>query len=233
MADEATKDAAVVGGAYKESDTHVPDPTDLYGTFNTSGTGAHHDPATVSPIFDVDRQATAQQIVAALDPEDDSVAESTVLFSEPQAVVSADHEGEREALLEKAKARLADGPVEVGGDTHLDKEAAQSGEEGARAAARQEAATASDTSSTAGSHTGTEMTGTVDTTGTGGPTDAGQVSNVPAAADQGSDEGEADQAPAESANKPEWEAWARKKGATDADLEGKTKADLIKDYGSK
>lgn len=40
-----------------------------------------------------------------------------------------------------------------------------------------------------------------------------------------------DKAPAKSATKDEWEAFARSKGASDADLDGKTKDDLITAYG--
>lgn len=37
--------------------------------------------------------------------------------------------------------------------------------------------------------------------------------------------------PAKSALKPEWEAYARSQGASDADLDGKSKDDLINAYG--
>lgn len=37
--------------------------------------------------------------------------------------------------------------------------------------------------------------------------------------------------PAKSASKADWEAYARTQGATDADLEGATKDDLIAKYG--
>lgn len=49
-----------------------------------------------------------------------------------------------------------------------------------------------------------------------------------ASADSGTDDGP----PAKSANKGDWEAYARSQGATDADLEGKTKDDLVDAYGS-
>lgn len=39
-------------------------------------------------------------------------------------------------------------------------------------------------------------------------------------------------APARSAPKADWEAYARAQGATDADLEGKTKEDLVAAYGA-
>ncbi|WP_372733606.1 hypothetical protein [Nocardioides sp.] len=44
------------------------------------------------------------------------------------------------------------------------------------------------------------------------------------------DETEADK-PAKSASKEAWESYARSKGATDADLDGKTRDDLVAAYG--
>lgn len=41
-----------------------------------------------------------------------------------------------------------------------------------------------------------------------------------------------DEVPAKSAAKGDWEAFARTQGATDADLEGKSKDDLIAAYGA-
>lgn len=132
-----TTEGVTIGGAYKESDDHVPNPADLYGTFNTHGVGAHHDPATISPIFDVDRKSVATQIKNALDPENPEPSDR-VLFAAPQAVVSADTEGEKQALMERVDAELADDVV-VGGPSRPEAEAALSGEEGTEAAEAQEA----------------------------------------------------------------------------------------------
>lgn len=41
-----------------------------------------------------------------------------------------------------------------------------------------------------------------------------------------------DEKPAKSAPKGDWEAYARSQGATDEDLDGKTKDELIASYGS-
>lgn len=46
------------------------------------------------------------------------------------------------------------------------------------------------------------------------------------------DSSASDGPPAKSASKGDWEAYARSQGATDADLEGKTKDDLVDAYGS-
>jgi hypothetical protein len=40
-----------------------------------------------------------------------------------------------------------------------------------------------------------------------------------------------DEPPAKSASKADWEAYARSQGATDADLDGATKDDLVATYG--
>jgi hypothetical protein len=154
MSDTSTE-AVQVGGGYVEDPDFVPDPTDHHGTLNTSGIGAHQDPAVISPMFEVDKKATAAQIKAALDPEDTSVDSSKVLLTTPQTVVAVDHDDEKASLLKRAEAELAD-PVVIGGTgeegTDAEKEAAESGPEGEQAAKEQEADTSGQTSSTAGSH---------------------------------------------------------------------------------
>lgn len=176
-------DVAVVGGPYVEDPDFVPNPTDLHGTFNTSGVGAHHDPSTVSPIFEVDRQATAAQIAAALDDDDDSVSSDTVLFPSHQQFAAADPEADKEALLNRAQARLDNGPVVIGEPGPAEKEAAESGDEGAAAADRQEAKNSSSTSASTGSH---------DTAGDGGEpgssTSQGGSPKSASASDDDSDE---------------------------------------------
>lgn len=131
---ETKENVVEVGGGYVENEDFVPNLTDIHGTFNTSGVGAHHDPATVSPIFEADRKATAAQVKAALDPEDDSVDRSKVIFSRPQTIAAVDHEAEEESLVKAADATLADGPAVIGGPTPGEKEAAKSGDEGEDAA---------------------------------------------------------------------------------------------------
>ena len=122
-----TKDGVTIGGAYKESDEHVPASTDLYGTFNTSGTGASQDPATTSPIFDVDRKIIAAEILKALDPEDDSTPASRVLFSEAQVVKTSDDEAETKALKAAAEEAIGN-PVVVGGPSKAEAAAAETAE---------------------------------------------------------------------------------------------------------
>lgn len=163
---EQNKDGVVVGGEYVENPDFVPDPTDMYGTFNTSGTGAHHDPATVSPIFAVDRNKTAADILAALDPEDDSVPASRVILPEPVAVTHVDDEGAKEELRRLAQARVEQ-KVVVGGPTPAEAEAGKKGEDGEKAADRQERKAAGESGAVV-PETGGNHTGTVDTSGTSG-----------------------------------------------------------------
>lgn len=54
---------------------------------------------------------------------------------------------------------------------------------------------------------------------------------TPVSETDGDDGSDADTAPAKSASKADWEAYARAEGATDADLDGVTKDDLVAAYG--
>ncbi len=101
------------GAAYRESDDHVPSPYDMTGTFNTSGTGAHLDLSSVSPVVEVDKEQTAQAIL-----DDDA----TVLYAENKVPEQSEQES---ALKEAAQERVDAGPVEVGGPTPAEAEAAE------------------------------------------------------------------------------------------------------------
>lgn len=140
--------ATTDGAPYVENPDFVPDPTNVYGTYNTSGTGAHEDPNVVSPLYAADRKAVAQQIVSALDPEDQTVDEGTVLFPAPQANVTIqdDNGAAKQALREKAQAVLDEGPVVVGGPAPAEQAAAESGEAGEQAADEQGRETTSEAS---------------------------------------------------------------------------------------
>lgn len=129
MADSPIK----VGGAYQESEDHVPNPTDMVAQYNTSGLGAHQRIEEVAPIFEVDKVKTAQEALAALDPKNDAVSSDRVLL--PNAV--DDNEVAKKNLTEVAKGRVKQGVV-VGGPTPAEREAELEGDEGAEAAAEQE-----------------------------------------------------------------------------------------------
>lgn len=133
MSDNKDESATEAVTPYKESDEHVPAKTDMYGVFQTSGTGAHHDPATASPIYDTDRQFIAEEVLKALDPEDPTPSDR-VLFAEPKAAVVSDTEGERNALKDLAQARL-DEEVVVGGPSKAEAEAGESETKPAKTAA--------------------------------------------------------------------------------------------------
>lgn len=142
-----------VGGAYVESEDHVPNPTDMVAQYNTSGIGAHQRIEEVSPIFEVDKVKVAQEVLGALDPENDSVKSDRVLLPVPLL----DNETAKKELIEAAEARVKQGVV-VGGPTPAEREAEFDGDEGVRAAVEQErsnAAANSTGSRTAGQHTGT------------------------------------------------------------------------------
>ena len=109
-----------IGGGYVEDKDHVPNPTDMVSTFNTSGLGAHQRIEEVSPIFEVDKVKTAEQIVAALDPKDTSVSSDRVLLPE----ATDDNETAKKTLLEAAKERASQDVV-VGGPTPAEREAAE------------------------------------------------------------------------------------------------------------
>lgn len=132
MSDNKQDDGVKVGGAYVENENHVPNPADMYGTFNTSGVGPSGDLASVSPIFETDKNATAREILNSLDPENPTSSDR-VIFGTPQAVVTSDHDGDRDRLKELAEARV-NKEVVVGGPSPIEQEAAKTGDEGTKAA---------------------------------------------------------------------------------------------------
>lgn len=129
MADNPIK----VGGAYQESEDHVPNPTDMVAQYNTSGLGAHQRIEEVAPVFEVDKVKTAQEILGALDPKNEAVSSDRVLL--PNAV--DDNETAKKNLTEVAKGRVKQGVV-IGGPTPAEREAELEGDEGAEAATEQE-----------------------------------------------------------------------------------------------
>lgn len=154
------QDAVVVGGAYKESDDHVPNPTHQFGTVDTSGTAgtAHSRIEEVSPIFDVADAQNAVTAARALDPDDKDVDESLVNLPAGQVLEVVDKDAVRERIQAKADAVVAE-PVEVGGPTKAQKEAAESGGTGAQTAQEQQqesGAGSSEPSTDTGRQTGGE-----------------------------------------------------------------------------
>jgi hypothetical protein len=130
-----------VGGPYVEDENHVPNPTDMVGQFNTEGVGAHGKIEEVSPIFEVDRVKTAQEILAATDPSDDSVNADRVLLPNPVE----DNDVARDQIREAAEARVEKG-VLIGGPTPAEAEGEKEGDEGEYAAVEQERSNAASNS---------------------------------------------------------------------------------------
>ncbi len=142
--DNDLKDAKVVetSEAYKESDDHVPAPTDMYGTLDTSGTAgtAHSRLEEVTPVFDVAAKQDAITAARALDPEDKEVPESLVILPEGQQLVQGDPEAARTRIQNKAAAAAKE-PVVLGGETAAQEDASQSGDEAAKDAKADQART--------------------------------------------------------------------------------------------
>jgi hypothetical protein len=97
------------GGGYVEDDNFVPDPSDLIGQFNTSGTGAHQNLDAHTNAFAIDRQAVAEQVVRALDPKDFSVNSSAVILPDTDLT----HEEAKAEILAKAE-EIASTPLVLG-----------------------------------------------------------------------------------------------------------------------
>lgn len=141
-----------VGGAYVEDPDFVPNPTDMVAQYNTSGLGAHGKIEEVSPIFEVDKVKTAQEIVAALDPDNDNVDSSRVILPN----LTDDNDVAREEILDAAERRLNKGVV-IGGPTPAESQGALEGDEGTLAAVETERSNAAANSTgnrDAGQHEG-------------------------------------------------------------------------------
>lgn len=128
MADESTE-------RYKESDTHIPRPTDQVAFLNTTGIGGSHQRLEeIAPVFEQDKVAVAREIVAALDPDDTSVSSDRVMLPEANVVVREDDAAE--SLKARAEAKIEAGATIE--PTPAQVEAAKEGGEGQEAAVRDE-----------------------------------------------------------------------------------------------
>jgi hypothetical protein len=69
-------------GAYVESDEHVPDPTAVTGTLDTSGTAGAADSRieNTTPVFEAAKAQDLQYAALAVDPEHPEVPESAVVL---------------------------------------------------------------------------------------------------------------------------------------------------------
>jgi hypothetical protein len=104
MADEPRNDEEL---EKPQRTPHVPDPTAMSGTLDTSGTagsGGHTDLRNLAPIFDVAEARDLGYARRALDPEDRAVPADHVQTSQGITVVQGDPEGERGRVLQRADA---------------------------------------------------------------------------------------------------------------------------------
>lgn len=127
---EVDTDAPVVEfvGYSENNPNHKPDPFFQTGTLDTSDTGgtAQNSIRDVSPVFDIARAQNLQAAARALDPDDPTPAELVIL---PQGEVTVTgtaktaEEGREDVFREVRK--LQEHPVEVGGRTRSQEEAAE------------------------------------------------------------------------------------------------------------
>lgn len=113
---------------YKESDEHQPRLTDQTAFLNTTGIGnSDHRIEEISPVFEVDKVKTAEEILGALDPENTKVSSDRVMLPDADVVVRDDDAADQ--IKKAAEARVERGVV-VGGLSPAQEEAAEEGEEG-------------------------------------------------------------------------------------------------------
>lgn len=128
---EVDTDAPVVTfvGYSEDNPDHKPDPFFQTGTLDTSDTGgtAQNSIRDVSPVFDMARAENLKAAARALDPDDDSVPSELVILPQGEVTVTGTvktaDEGKEDVLREVRK--LQEHPVEVGGLTRSQQEAAE------------------------------------------------------------------------------------------------------------
>lgn len=124
QATEASEDPKLVEYVgYREREDYKPDPTFQYGTLNTTGVAGDlsGNINEVSPVF---AEARATNLLAARDALDPESPVATELVAVPQGT-SAEEAREQ---IDKAIADAEANPVQVGGLTPAQKEAATDAE---------------------------------------------------------------------------------------------------------
>lgn len=109
-----TETVTTEGGGYVENPDHVPNPTDAYGTLDTTGTGggAHAKIEEITPIFDVAKSQDLATAARALDPDDPDVHASLVTLPDGQRIVPVDPEAAADRVRAAAEAATAE-PVDL------------------------------------------------------------------------------------------------------------------------
>lgn len=87
---------------YVESEGHVPNPTDVIGTIDTSGTGGG-DIREQSAVFAFADRADLRVARRALDPDDPDVPASLVVLPEGVTIVTGDSDAARERVRKAAE----------------------------------------------------------------------------------------------------------------------------------
>lgn len=146
---------------YQENADHVPEPSDQVGTLDTTGTAGvgHNDFSRFSPVFEIARKQELEAAQRALDPEDPDVSASLVVLP--------DDPEQRPVAVQRIADALdaADVAVETryGTAEHFEKEDDAQHAEGAVATSAQEH---EETSLAGPDPFFTDLTGTLDTSGT-------------------------------------------------------------------
>ena len=120
-----------IGGAYSEdNEDFVPDPTHQYGTVDTSGTAGVADSRIeeVTSIFEVAKAQDAVVAARALDPDDPDVSESMVVLPQGVTIVHGDPDAAKERVTKAADDAMAN-PIEVGGPSLAQRQAAESADD--------------------------------------------------------------------------------------------------------
>lgn len=200
------------GEGYKESDDFVPNPTDQFGTLDTSDTAgrAHAKIEEISPIFEVARKQDLAAAQRALDPDDPDVPASMVVLPQGQALSVVDEEKVKDDLKSKAGAATSEKVNLASYRGPAQKAAAESGS-GAGDKAESERLSA--------------MRGGTDGGQGAGGSSAGNGGNL------GGGDGGGDNVPNKSDSKAEWKAYAISQGMSEEEAESTSRDDLAKKYG--
>ncbi len=167
--------SAARDGVYVENENFVPDPTDQYGTLDTSGTAgaAHQKVEEVTKVFEVADAQNAIIAKRALDPDDDEIPSYLVTMPPGQNLVPVDEDAIRERVT-KVGEKAESEPITLGAPTPAQQQAAQ---EGPAAASTAESQRADQGVGGKASQVDTGAASAVDTSGKGGTATAPKSSS--------------------------------------------------------
>ena len=124
------REGVVIEG-YRERNDFVPNPTDMRGTLDTSGTAgaAHNRLEDVTAAFEVAKRDDTILAGRALDPQDTAVPSSTVVLPQSVSVVSGDPDAARDRVRQAAE-QAKQTPAVISGETLSAREAREAAEQG-------------------------------------------------------------------------------------------------------